>query len=1133
MKKIIFGIGLFMVSLLARAQNGLESIIVEKYYVSNAADSIGAIGNGSNLPIGSVTYRIYADLLPGYKFQAAYGVPGHTLTLSSTTSFYTNTDRGDVTPAYSKTNAASNTVMLDSWLSVGGACTANFGILKSEDGAAGGTNVVNANGILANNDASAGIPLTTQDGIYSGAPEAVTFVGISNAELDFLSSSGTVGNLLTTSNGSWASLNGSVGPTSTNKVLIAQLTTNGVFHYELNIQIGTPSGGTENYVSSAPTGVEITIPSLTGTLGVANAAPTVSITSPANGTSFITGAVVPIAATAADADGTIASVEFFVNGVSVGLDNSSPYTANYTSVAGTHSLTARATDNTGAQTTSAAVSITVANNPPPTVSITSPANGASFITGTVVAISANASDNGSVATVEFFADGVSLGIDNASPYTANYTATAGNHNLTARATDNLGAQSTSPAIAITVANNPPPTVAITAPANGSSFITGSVLNITANAFDNGTVASVEFFVDGVSIGISNTAPYAASYTSVLGIHSLTARATDNLGAQTTSSAVSINIVSTILPYKVSTIADICLSNIFCLPVIAVNPVSNVIGYDAVMLYDKTKVTPTGVISVSSALINSSYVDIANSIDTANGSISISLFFNASAPQNAQFSGTGNVFCVEFSKTANFGSVDTATFSLPFIQESYFTGVLSQLADQGKYSTYQDSALKAAVHFWLDNSALRYDPLNPGQYLITNIYGNNSSCNSLSATAVQPDLGGNFEYTVNNGTNLSIQRDILGSTSMQAVINGFDAFLTRKVLVNDPAFTPSVYQMISMDVNLDGVISAGDLSQINQRAVLLIPEFKQAWNYSPGGTSNGQPSKDWEFIDETTVGSDPAYRISTTFPGNDGVGYSKARVPVPLFCLPIPILTNGGCPIINPEIYKGILVGDINGNYATVGSGGIYRQSASEKVIFDLSKAVIKDGYADVPVSVISDDQVNALDFAMELNSENISYSTVIDHTNYMQTLANLNAEDRTLRLTSYSTQNFELNKSLVSVRFELKSGQINESDLMSVEAFLNGEKVNTEVRGARFASSENDRLVSVYPNPASGLLNVLVSADATVQLLDLEGKQVVLETTVNADEKREISTQNISSGVYMMKIFNNDFVAVKRIVINK
>ena len=74
MKRKIFSL-IFISSLIAglvKAQNGLENITVEKYYVSNAADATGSIGV---LPVGSVTYRIFADLLPGYKFQAAYGVP--------------------------------------------------------------------------------------------------------------------------------------------------------------------------------------------------------------------------------------------------------------------------------------------------------------------------------------------------------------------------------------------------------------------------------------------------------------------------------------------------------------------------------------------------------------------------------------------------------------------------------------------------------------------------------------------------------------------------------------------------------------------------------------------------------------------------------------------------------------------------------------------------------------------------------------------------------------------------------------------------------------------------------------------------------------------------------------------------
>ena len=138
------------------AQNGLRNVIVEKYYVSNIADTALNSSDGT-LPIGSVTYRIYAVMLPGYKFEAAYGTnkPLHELRLATTTSFFNNTDRGATTAnAVSKNNLKNNTVMLDSWLSVGAGSAGNFGVLKGED-TNGGT--LNSDGILQNTDPSAGI----------------------------------------------------------------------------------------------------------------------------------------------------------------------------------------------------------------------------------------------------------------------------------------------------------------------------------------------------------------------------------------------------------------------------------------------------------------------------------------------------------------------------------------------------------------------------------------------------------------------------------------------------------------------------------------------------------------------------------------------------------------------------------------------------------------------------------------------------------------------------------------------------------------------------------------------------------------------------------------------------------------
>ncbi len=94
--------------------------------------------------------------------------------------------------------------------------------------------------------------------------------------------------------------------------------------------------------------------------GGGNLSPAVSITSPASGASFTAPANVTISANASDSDGTVSSVAFYANGALIGTDTSSPYSVAWSNVAaGSYSLTAVATDNAGAKTTSSAVSVTV------------------------------------------------------------------------------------------------------------------------------------------------------------------------------------------------------------------------------------------------------------------------------------------------------------------------------------------------------------------------------------------------------------------------------------------------------------------------------------------------------------------------------------------------------------------------------------------------------------------------------------------------------------------------------------------------------------------------------------------------------------------------------------------------------
>ncbi|WP_433372316.1 glycoside hydrolase family 48 protein [Streptosporangium sp. CA-115845] len=91
-----------------------------------------------------------------------------------------------------------------------------------------------------------------------------------------------------------------------------------------------------------------------------NQPPTVKITAPAAGATFAAPATVPITADAADSDGTVSKVEFLNGNTVLSTDTTAPYAFNWTNVAaGSYSLTARATDNAGAVTTSTPVGITV------------------------------------------------------------------------------------------------------------------------------------------------------------------------------------------------------------------------------------------------------------------------------------------------------------------------------------------------------------------------------------------------------------------------------------------------------------------------------------------------------------------------------------------------------------------------------------------------------------------------------------------------------------------------------------------------------------------------------------------------------------------------------------------------------
>ncbi len=1137
-KNLILGLGMLCLNAVSYAQ-GLTGIVVEKYYLTNSQDGANALAQSATttLSTGTTVYRVYVDMASGYKFSNIYGNAAHNILVNTTTNFFNDPNYGVIiNPATVSTgNIIKNTAMIDSYFTTGGTAAGKVGVLKSEDtdGSLG-----NQQNILANNAGGCfGLPIngsSAQDGFTASSSStylAPTAIGLGSA-LACLDQ--TPGNSIVINNGSIAALGGIIGATSSNMVLIGQFTTNGNFSFSLNVQlINIATGIAENYVSSNPTGSELTHSTLTL---VANTPPTVSITTPSNSASIITGTVVSIGANAADANGSVTQVEFFVDGTSIGVDQTSPYTASYTAVAGSHNITAQAKDNDCAVTTSSTIAISVANNQAPTVSISAPS---SAITGTSVTFTATASDiDGTIAQVQFYVNNVSVGIDNTSPYTMAYTTTLGSGQLVkAIATDNLGLTGMSTNATMNVVNNNPPTVSITAPNSSAAYIAPAVVTINATAADNdGTITQVEFFVNSVSVGVDNTSPYTVNWTSTVGNKALVAVATDNNGGTTSSTAVNLVIANpNALPYEVQNKTQNCDVPTICIAVAvsAANPIDNVKGYDVVLHYDNTKLIPTGNITVYNDLTTPSYVETAyliNSPVNNVGSMNIAAYFNGTAPSTAEFQGTGKIFCVEFSRSSTFNAIDSAVVSVSFLQESYITGVLSKSVSSGKAYSVKNNSYVGRLKFWLDNSPIIYNTASVNSYLVTNIYGMTGTTVNNSSTPVVPNLSGLFTHNLTNGLNIKIDRNIVNSNSVQILVNAADAVLGKTLLINGTTFTPSVYQVIALDVNLDGFVSAGDISQIKQRATLSIPEFQQAWNYSAAGVSNGQASRDWVFVDETSVISGAAYQISSTFPLNDGVGYSKSHVPMVSASLATTVTNYSTCPVITEEIFKGVMLGDVNGSYAAFTADGILKSEDGE-IILDLENAIVDGSTVNVPVVLSSKEPVNALDLAFMFNEDKLSFQTIEALNSGTDAEDFLNPNDRTLRFSANNMDNFDLNSNVAMVTFESTDGTITKKDFNSTLGLLNGKPVQVSFAKSTSITNYSD-VLSIFPNPSNGNFTVVLKETANVQIMDINGKLLKEVGTVNANTKHEINLENVRTGVYIMRVSNEHFSSTQRIVID-
>lgn len=199
---------------------------------------------------------------------------------------------------------------------------------------------------------------------------------------------------------------------------------------------------------------------LVTTCGSENRPPSVALTAPADGEVFDAGNAVDFRVAAADSDGEVVQVDYYLDGVRVASLSQAPFSYRYDGLAvGPHRLHAVAFDNEGAEAEAEGIVFEVRDGGGDELSVrlTQPAPGARVLVGSRVVLAADVrAGDQAITRVDFLVDERVVASDRVAPYEVTWTAAGmGAHQLSARVTDAGGATAAAPAVSISVFEDRP------------------------------------------------------------------------------------------------------------------------------------------------------------------------------------------------------------------------------------------------------------------------------------------------------------------------------------------------------------------------------------------------------------------------------------------------------------------------------------------------------------------------------------------------------------------------------------------------------------------------------------------------------------------------------------------------------
>ncbi len=278
--------------------------------------------------------------------------------------------------------------------------------------------------------------------------------------------------------------------------------------------------------------------------------PQVELRSPLFNGTIIRNERLDLIASASDQDGTVARVEFFLDGSPLGIATQQPFSIPWLPTQeGFFHIQVQATDDQGNTSSMFQSPITVVSPPnkPPLVVLTGPIQGFTQSMGKPLSIVASPSDpDGFISKVEYYCNGLLIGVATQSPWAISWVPTAsGQVQIVARSIDDDGASTDSSKVIGTLIElpNQAPQISLSSPTQLNIPVTGEPVSITALATDSdGSITRVDILLNGVTLKTLTSPPFKTAWTpTVPGVYSISAIAIDNKGSQATTPSVSITV----------------------------------------------------------------------------------------------------------------------------------------------------------------------------------------------------------------------------------------------------------------------------------------------------------------------------------------------------------------------------------------------------------------------------------------------------------------------------------------------------------------------------------------------------------------------------------------------------------------